>query len=116
MEKVREDIAKMCGIQGSLYPYLSAFGWVLKTDMSSSAKPNFHNFVNATACLLEYQRGRNSMHMPEGDISFLVNAAYAAFYRFGDMKDIQLELERSSRIQEICIVICVYNRAHTINL
>ena len=96
MVKVKEEIEAICRIplgahdRGSLYPYLSSLGWITKNDMSSSSKPNIHNYVNCVACLLGYPRGKNSRHMQEGDVSFVLNAGFAAYYRYRDSEHLLL--------------------------
>lgn len=127
MNSIREDLKSMCRVPkgahgiGSIYPYMSALGIVFKTDMSANAKPDMHNFVNATACLMGAPRGMNSKHMEHGDITFLINSAFAAYYRFGDInalkitgqanKDEFIAHTRQRDVPPLCTPVQAINRA-----
>ena len=100
--KIKDDLLTICSIPkeahsaGSLYPYLSSLDLVHKSDMSANAKPNLLNYVNAVGCLLGSKRGQNSTHMPDGDVSFLMNAAFAAYYRYGSLDRLQVGSSRDT--------------------
>jgi len=105
MHGVRLEMKSMCKVppeacyRTSLYPYISSLKKVAKNDMSATAKPDLHNFVNCVGALVGKNRGKNSKFIQEGSIEFLMSAGFCSYYLFNTVQKTKQHRKVSGKSQ-----------------
>lgn len=112
VREVCEDFDKVSAIPKPAYapesvlPYISSLNKVRKNDLSASALPHLHNYINCILCLSGLPRGTNAIYQPNGNPRILLNAAFCAHGVLGGTMGIQVAQIKSKQEHAMLVEHC----------